>query len=407
MTRFWNLVLTSCVVLSASEPPVHGADEPPKATSPATVTNVAVIYWQAFSRMPKLTNEQSKAIAEAIASVSAPISDEVAEVISNSEGALQELQRAQVDAPCDWHLDVDQGPGMLLLHADKSRFISRVALLRARQRFSAGETDAAVSDVLSVYKMGRDCSAHPGVILTLVNGQIEQLASEVLAANLPLLNKEQLDKLTTSLRERPKASSLASAFREEGRSYTLWLTRMVDFEDARLNDPKAGYELIEAINRSAGIDLDRDVISDLDGESSIVARESLESLSVADVRESIELLKADCMELEKIAEMPHDERTARVSQYFDTLSEAGKFKNNNDARRYFSVALLSLGQRGLIAQEQMDVRRQLFEQAIHIQRDGVDVKPINGRKVEYKKTDTGFELKCPSNGDTIVIKVGR
>jgi hypothetical protein len=55
----------------------------------------------------------------------------------------------------------------------------------------------------------------------------------------------------------------------------------------------------------------------------------------------------------------------------------------------------------------MDVRRQLFEQAIHIQRDGVDVKPINGRKVEYKKTDTGFELKCPSNGDTIVIKVGR
>ena len=407
MKRIWNLILMNCVFCSAFDPSVQGADERPNATSPSAVSNVAVIYWQAFSRMPNLTDQQRKAIEEASASVSIPVSAEVAIIISQYQGALHELQRAQVVALCDWQLDSDQGPMTLLPHLDKARQLSRASLLRARQRFAVGENDTAVSDVLSVYRLGRDCGASPIVISLLVDGATEKQASEVLAVNLPMLSKAQLDHLETSLHKLPKASDITSAIREEERSFTSWLTQMVDAEDAKLSDPKAGRKLIEALNSNTGIELDATLNlnpNDADGKRAI---ESLESLSVADVRESINRLKADYRELAKIAEMPFDTRTDRVKLFYDSLSEAGKFKSHEDALHYFSVTSLSGTQKVLNVEEQWDIRRQLFEQTIHMQRDGVAVKPINGRIVEYKKTDTGFELKCPSNGDPIVIKVGR
>lgn len=406
MKRICNLILMSCVLWSGAGATVRGADEPQKAVKSPAVSNVAIIYWQAFARMPNLTDEQRKAINEASTSDSAPLSEDVAEIVLYYTGALHELRRAQAVAPCDWQLDSEQGPLTVLAHVDKASILSRAALLRARQQFAAGDIDGAVSDVLSVYKMGRDCSASPGVILTLVNGRYEHMASEVLAANLQKLTKEQLNQLEMAIQKLPKAIDLASAFREEGRSYTKWLKTMVDFEAANLEDPKAGRKLIMAINGNTGAEMDRDLnLNPADSEGQR-ALESLESLSVADVRESINRLEADFVELTKFAEMPFDTRTEPVGKFFDSLSEVGKFQSHDDALRYFSVALLSFCNNALTREEQWDIRRQMFEQAIHIQRDGIEVKPINGRNVEYKKTETGFELKCPSNGAPIVIKVG-
>ena len=407
MKRICNLILMSCVLWSGAAATVHSADEPAKAVNTPAVSNVAIIYWQAFARMPNLTDEQRKAINEASASDSTPLSEDVAEIVLYYTGALHELRRAQVVAPCDWQLDSEQGPLTVLAHVDKAYILSHAALLRARQQFAAGEIDGAVSDVLSVYKMGRDCSASPGVILTLVNGRYEHIASEALSANLSKLTKEQLNQLEMAIQKLPKAGDLASALREEGRSNTKWLRVMADFEAANIDDPKAGRKLIMAINTNTGLELDRDLNQNpasVHGERAI---ESLESLSVADVRESINRLEDDYNLLAKYAEMPFDTRTEPVRNIFDSLSEAGKFRSHDDAIRYFSVTLLSFCKNALTREEQWDIRRQLFEQAIHIQRDGINVKPINGRKVEYKKTETGFELKCPSNGDQIVIKVGR
>jgi tetratricopeptide (TPR) repeat protein len=407
MKRICNLILMNCVLWSCAGVTVLSADETPKAVNAPAVSNVAIIYWQAFARMPNLTDEQRKAINEASASDLAPLPADLAEIVVYYTGALHELRRAQVVAPCDWQLDSEQGPLTVLAHVDKASFLSRAALLRARQQFAAGDIDGAVIDVLSVYKMGRDCSASPGVILTLLNGRYEHMASEVLAANLSKLTKEQLNQLEMAIQKLPKASDLATAFHEEGRCYTKWLKAMVDFEAANLEDPRAGRKLIMAINVNTGAEMDIDLNlnpADADGQRAL---ESLESLSVADVRESINRLEADYAELAKIAEMPVGSRAETAQRFFDSLSEVGKFKTHEDALRYFSVALLSVSKTALSYAEQWDIRRQMFEQAIHIQRDGGDVKPINGRKVEYKKTETGFELKCPSNGDQIVIKVGR
>ncbi len=113
------------------------------------------------------------------------------------------------------------------------------------------------------------------------------------------------------------------------------------------------------------------------------------------------------MELEKIAAMPFNATAVRVKQFDASLSEAGKFKSHDDALRYFSVTLLSVCKNPLCRETQWGIQRQLFEQAIRVQRDEVDaVQPIHGKKGKYRKTETGFELQYSSTSDPIVIKVG-
>jgi hypothetical protein len=93
---------------------------------------------------------------------------------------LHELHRARAVVPCDWQLDMAAGAGLILPHVDKAVELSRVALLRARQRFASGETDAALSDVLAVFKLARDCGSSPLVISMYVDSAIEESATDVL-----------------------------------------------------------------------------------------------------------------------------------------------------------------------------------------------------------------------------------
>lgn len=283
------------------------ADEP-KVGRATVAPNAAGIYWQAFSAMPNLKDEQKKTLDAATASPTAPLNDDLKPIVAQFRVALHELHRARAVAPCDWQLDTEAGPEMLLPHLQKARDLGRVALLRARQRFAAGEIDAAVTDVLAVLKMARDCGSSPILISFLVDAAIEKSAIEVLAAHLPLLKKEQLDQLAVSLRELPPTSDVASSIRAEDRLFGDWLDRRVNAEAAKLNDPQAGGKLLAAIGEPLGLESDLNPKPD-DVEGKRKA-ELLKSLTVAEVRASLQRLRSDYADLGKIAALPFDERTA-------------------------------------------------------------------------------------------------
>ena len=202
---------------------------------------------------------------------------------------------------CDWQLDYEAGPMLLLPHLQKARELSRTALLRARLRFAAGETDAAVEDVVAVLKMARDSGRSPLLISLLVDIAIEKTATEVLAANLPRLQPEQLDQLAVSLKQLPPTATFADCVHLEGRLFGGWLERRVETEAAKLADPKAGGKLITAIQREGifGDDGKADA-SDPEGQRQ---RDMIQSLTVAEVRESLRRLRADYEEMAKIASL--------------------------------------------------------------------------------------------------------
>ncbi len=371
------------------------ADELPQAVRRVAAPNAAGIYWHAFAAFPSLDDEQKKLLKATSPTVTAPLSDELVLIVARYERALHELHRAHAVTPCDWQLDMTAGPGLILPHVDKTLELSRVALLRARQRFALGETDAALSDVLAVFKLACDCGASPIVVSMFVDSAIVKSASEVLAAHMTHLKNEQIHQLAAALGELPSTSDLASTIQEDEHMICDWLEREINTEAAKLNDPQAGGKLLMAIMSPL---LFRGGPSPSDDEAAEDKRkaELLTSLSVADVRESLKRLRSDYAELHRIAGLPFAERAERVKSIVEPVSAASKMKTRDDAMLYFSAVLMPFDWNHVFArEEQMHVRRQLLEQALRVQLQGTDaVREIHGKKVEYRKTAAGFELSC-------------
>jgi hypothetical protein len=409
-----NLLTAGCILVTACGSFSLKADEPKavrdaansKAVRSTVAPNAAGIYWQAFSAMPTLNDEHKKSFEAAVASVTTPLTADLTQIVSQFRVSLHELHRARAVGPCDWQLDLDAGPQLLMPHLQKARELSRPALLRARLRFAAGETDAAISDVLDVSKMARDCGCQPILISFLVNVAIEKMTTDVLAAHLPLLKPEQLDRLAAELQKLPPTSDVANCIQWEERLFGDWLARRIDDQAATLNDPQAGGKLLRLLGAETGLESELQPKPD-DAEGKRKA-DLLLSLTVAEVRASLKQMRADYAELGVIAKLPFAEQAPRLKKLEDSLTEARKLTKREDAVRYFSTTLLPTVSKVLLREEQFLARRGLLEQAIRVQRHGADaLQPVRSQKVEHKKTTNGFELRCPVGNGEEVLVVGK
>ena len=397
------VLLAFSVVLACS---TNGllADEAAKGVPPAA-PNAAVVYWQAFAAMPNLDADEKKILEAAASDVKSHLTDELVPLVRRYRTSLHELQRASEITPCDWQLDTNAGPLLLMTHLQKARDLGRVALLRARQSFAAGETERALDDVRASFKMARDCAASPSLISLTVEGAIEKLAGEVLAVNLPLLTKAQLKELNAMFRELPSSCSVVTAIHEESRYFCDWLARQIDTEVEKLGDSQARGDLFRAIMEIMGEESELNPSSN-DAEG-IRKAELLKSLTEADVRESLQRLRSDFAELEQIAALPFVERTVRIEAFEESLSASSRYVSREDALRYFSNSLLGIGRLAIARGDQQAVRRHLLEQAIRLQRDGANTAlPIYGEKVEYQRTAAGFALRCLVGDTAETLTVG-
>jgi hypothetical protein len=388
--------------------PLSATDLEPRIA--AASPNAAVIYWQAFAAMPTFEGEQKTKYEAAIKTTAEPISDELRPIVARFDTALRELHRARGVAACDWNLDYDAGPELLLPHLQKARDLSRVALLRARLRFAAGAADEALGDVLAVLKMARDCGGNPLLVSLLVDIAIENMTTEILAANLPKLSPQQLDGLAAAWKTLPTTPSMADCVRLEGRLFGDWIERLLNTEAAKVNDPQAGGQVLEAMFQrlQAG-----GSSTDANDAEAAQRRKLLESATVADVRESLRLLRADYAELTKIAALPPAERRARWAEFDVKLAAGRKSTKREDALRALSHLCLPAIAKVAGREDQLQVRRQLLLLAIQVQLHGPDAvktATVSGHgPVKYHETDAGFELRCqPTSADKPdVLQVGR
>lgn len=405
MKRFKKLVIVSALLAWGTFS--LQAVEPPQAVRLMTAPNAAGVYWHAFAALPSLNDEEKKILKSAMPTDAAPLSAELAAIVARYGRAMQELHRARTVVPCDWQLDMAAGPELIVPHLDKAIELSRVALLRARGRFAAGESDAALSDVLAVLKLARDCGSSPLVISLFVDEALEKSAGDVLSMHLDRLNTQQTDQLTAALRELPLTSDLATTILQDQRMSCDWLEREIIKEVARLNDQKAAGQALYTITAQLGFVGGPSPTEDQVAEEKRKA-DLLKSLSFADIQESLQQLRSSFAELHKIAELPISERAERIKALSKPWTAVNKIESHEDAIRYISKVMMPFDWNNVfIREERLHVRRQLLEQALRVHVDGADaVQKIYGKKVEYRKTASGFELRCPVGDTSEVITVG-
>ncbi len=113
-------------------------------------------------------------------------------------------------------------------------------------------------------------------------------------------------------------------------------------------------------------------------------------------------------ELHKIAVLPRNERAERSKSLVKPLASASKMETCEDALRYISMVRMPFDWNDVFTREErMHVRRPLLAQPVRVQVDGAEaVQEIHEKKVEYRKTATGFELSCLVGEKPEVLTVG-
>lgn len=369
---------------------VAAAAEPAPGKTRADIPNAAVVHWQAFAVMPPPLGEPLKVkYDDAVAHPAAPVAAELEPVVDSFRLSLQELHRAAAVTPCDWNLDYDAGAECLLPHLERARTLSKAGLLRARLRFAEGEADEAVADVLAVLKLARDCGASPVLVSLLVDAAIEKSAAEVLAANLGRLSADQLDRLAEALAGLPPAPVVADCLRHEGRMFGDWMARFIDAEAAKANDPRAGGRILEGL--FAGVN---------SGPEAEQARRKrlLASFSVADVRESLRLLRQDYATIAAIAAEPPARRRERFAEFEKAVGTNAAAATREQELRILSALTLPALTKSCERGDEADVLRALLAAAIDVRRRGPEAvrgKTVPGHgPIEHRARESGFELRC-------------
>lgn len=364
-----------------------------------TTPNAAVIYWQAFSAMPELTEEESKLYGEAVAGKVAASAPELQPILARYATALSEMYRAGTVKPCDWNLDINAGPGLLLPHLQKARDLARAATLRADSRFETGRVDEAIDDVFATLAMGRAGDANPTLISLLVDYAIERLATDALAQNLGKLDPAQLDRVTEMLASLPAAATIEECMRWEERIFVDWFDQKVKAAiaesgdkaaSAESGDKQGGYELLEKICVDLGMEFPPKT-GDADGKVAESPR-WLRDVTPQEILGSIGQLRADYRQIRELLkdEQGRADAIAKFEVEMKLRSEKG---SDSDRRQYYFSGLVLPALSSVCKRiDERNERLRLLGLAIEYRRGGD--KGLEGADgIDFEKFEDGFQIR--------------
>jgi hypothetical protein len=341
--------------------------------------NAAVQYWQGFSLLPTLDDDQEKLLDNW---QKIPIDATSEKILSAAQSSLLYLHRGSKIAKCNWGLDPNDGIGLLLPHLAKARQLGRLAGLRARSHFQRGEYDAGREDLIALLTLGRHVGQEPIMISVLVGNLIEGMAIDAAAPYVPKF-KASAPKFATMYEGLPKAATVAEVIAFEKQYMAKWL--LDKFKRAEQEKSTQWREIW--LNVLEGSDAPKEI-------------KEVESL--AEVTRMLESLMPAYDELEKIVALPPADFATR----FAGFQERSKSKP-------LAVILLPAVDKFMSAIHQREVKQAMLLAALRIVEQGPDAAkqtrdPFGDGPFEYKAADEGFELrsKLTHEGKQVSLTIG-
>jgi hypothetical protein len=199
------------------------------AAEPEPATNAALKYWLAYVNM-NFDKEQEKLLDNWN---KAPLDAAADKILDNSKNILQQMHRGAQIERCDWGLDYEDGPGMLLPHLGKARLLTKVAALHMRRDFARKNAPAAVQTAVDALTMARHCNSDFTLISLLVRFVDELTIFDALAPQLPKLDAASLTKLATALDAPVGGYTVSDSLIGEKKYMAGWLVRKLKEAEAQ------------------------------------------------------------------------------------------------------------------------------------------------------------------------------
>jgi hypothetical protein len=335
-------------------------------------TNAALVYWQGFATMPKLSDAEESRIVNEFPTM--PLDARAKELVARGEYSLRILHQAVAVRPCNWGINwLAEGPQTMLPQLSASRILTALAGLRARLAFESGSPRNAVDDLVASLHLARQCGLDGSMIGLLVDYSIENRTNDTLAAGLPALNADMLKALQTRLAALPPGAKPSFAMRNAEENTVIWLREKVK-QSAKPDDlVKLFVDLFYGNDKDSTAKA-RSLLKDCGGTKEAVLKQ------VDDLRSAYAPL-AQIIELD-------------LKQ---TEVEANQLAAQHARNPLYALLMPSVNNCRL-AQARTDVRRALLATAIDVELNGPEairkhLDPVTAVPFEMLVFPGGFELR--------------
>lgn len=367
--------------------------------------NAAVNYWQAFGLMPEWTEDEKKVRESLPEDFSVSLPAGVKELTERSGAALKALEPATRLEKCDWQLDIAQGPMLVLPHVQKARELARQSDLRARYRFSQGDSAGAIDDIRASLGLSRAIGKDQLLISMLVQIAIDRESMNLAAAFLPQLSETERKQLLDVCQQSRAGTALVDSLRMEKKVFGGWLKAEFEKATAGKGAEESAGEFLKSLWALAVMP---------PGPEANARIEALSKVNVEMARKAIEEYLADCDEMIRIGELDFAQRRSELAKFDQELQKAKvevrkAIEEEKGLGRQLSLLLLPSISAISETEEAWIARGKLFQVALKGTGGGesgiIAAAKELGIKVEYSAKEKGFELSTPLTKEGKVEKL--
>ena len=243
---------TLCLALAFGGATANAADP-----QPATVTiNPAQLYYQAFLAAPTPMSSEDMDYTFSKEGLSQPLPERFSELLASYDPQFTLVrQAARSTTPCDWGLDMSQGPNAPLPHLARAKAVAQAARLRVRWNLEHGRQAEACEELLATFVLARNLPSDGLLISTLVEMAMEAILCNSVAQNFGLFSVDSLERLAKGLEAPPARRTVAQCMGTEKALFHDWaINRIREVQKQHAGDDA---KALEEIGKLFGFETDR------------------------------------------------------------------------------------------------------------------------------------------------------
>jgi hypothetical protein len=199
------------------------------ASGQASTNNInpAQLYYQAFLVAPEVseadhdymwTNEWQ----------GQHLPDRFGQLVAGFDNEFKLLRAAaRSSAPCDWGIDMSEGPAVLLPHLARTKAVVLTARFRALWDFQQGRQADARDDLLAAFVLGRNAARDGTLVSCLVQQAMEMITCRHVAELFGRFSNDNLQQLLDGIEAAPAQQTVASCVATEGAFFRNWALRRI------------------------------------------------------------------------------------------------------------------------------------------------------------------------------------
>jgi hypothetical protein len=391
-----NTLKSICLSLLVVAGVAAGASGQPSATN----INPALLYSQAFLVAPDLSQAdsdylwtkewQGQELPERFGKLMAGYDNEFRLV----------RQAARATVPCDWGIDMSEGPAALLPHLARGKSVVQAAKFRALWALQHGRQADAREDLVAAFVLGRNVARDGTLIAVLVQQAMESIDCRTVAELFGQFSPENLQQLLDGFDAAPARRTVAECVPTEKACFLDWILRRIEaLQQANPGDDakvmKGVHELFAGV-----LDAPTEQADPLPANSWERIAQAAGGTSAGVVR-LINDLEPFEQQLAVVLALPHGEYEGRMEQL---MAEAQR--SPNPLLSLLFPAWEKVRPRELMALMNLAMVRAAVEYKLHGEAglqsviDPWGQGPFEFRRFVFQGVDRGFELKsaCRKNG---------